>query len=100
MHFTKMHGCGNDYIIINTIKTPITLSKSQITQLCTPHFGIGSEGLLLLEKSKIADFKMRMFNIDGSESEMCGNGIRCISKYAYDEEIIKKKKQKLKHYQE
>ena len=95
MHFTKMHGCGNDYIIINTIKTPITLSKHQIKLLCTPHFGIDSEGLLLLEESKIGDFKMRMFNIDGSESEMCGNGIRCISKYAYDEEIIKEKKAKI-----
>ena len=88
MKFTKMHGCGNDYVVINGVKNNVDLKKEQIAFLCTPHFGIGSEGLLIAMPSKIADFRMRMFNVDGTEAEMCGNGIRCISKFAFEEGII------------
>jgi diaminopimelate epimerase len=91
MKFKKMHGCGNDYIVVDGIKNDINLTKEEISFLCTPHFGIGSEGLLVVLPSKIADFRMRMFNVDGTEAEMCGNGIRCISKFAFDENIISKK---------
>ena len=88
MKFTKMHGCGNDYVVINGVKNNVDLKKEQIAFLCTSHFGIGSEGLLIAMPSKIADFRMRMFNVDGTEAEMCGNGIRCISKFAFEEGII------------
>lgn len=92
MKFRKMHGCGNDYVVVNGFKENIDkLTAEKIAFLCAPHFGIGSEGLLIALPSKIADFRMRMFNIDGTEAEMCGNGIRCISKFAFDEKIINKK---------
>lgn len=86
MKFTKMHGLGNDYIYIdctknkNNIDTPGELSKT----LSDRHFGIGSDGIILICDSDKCDFKMRMFNADGSEAEMCGNGIRCVGKYVYD----------------
>lgn len=86
MKFTKMHGLGNDYIYIDCtkndgkIKTPSELSK----KLSDRHFGIGSDGLILIKKSDICDFKMSMYNADGTEAEMCGNGIRCVGKYVYD----------------
>lgn len=86
MKFTKMHGLGNDYIYIdctknkNNIETPGELSKT----LSDRHFGIGSDGIILICDSDKCDFKMRMFNADGSEAEMCGNGIRCVGKYVYD----------------
>lgn len=92
MKFTKMHGCGNDFIVINSFKEEIKLNKEKIVSLCTLHFGVGSEGLLVVLPSKVADFRMRMFNIDGSEAEMCGNGIRCLAKFAYEEKIITKTK--------
>ena len=84
MKFTKMQGLGNDYIYINckkgyeSIENPGELSK----KLSDRHFGIGGDGIILICDSELADFKMRMFNKDGSESEMCGNGIRCVGKYA------------------
>lgn len=88
--FTKMHGCGNDYIYINcfehSINDPSTLSK----QLADRHFGIGGDGIVLICPSDIADAKMRMFNIDGSEGKMCGNAIRCVAKYVYDYNIARK----------
>ena len=84
MRFTKMHGLGNDYIYINCLrecpKDPPNLAK----RLSDRHFGIGSDGLVLIMQSKLADFGMRMFNPDGSEAEMCGNAIRCVGKYLYD----------------
>lgn len=84
MKFTKMHGCGNDYIYINCfneqISNPETLSKA----LSDRHFGIGSDGMILICPSDIADFRMRMYNSDGSEGKMCGNGVRCVAKYVYD----------------
>ncbi len=96
MKFRKMHGCGNDYVVINGFKENIDdLTTDRIAFLCTPHFGVGSEGLLIALPSKVADFRMRMFNVDGTEAEMCGNGIRCISKFAFDEKIINKKTAKV-----
>lgn len=84
MKFTKMHGCGNDYIYVNCfneiIDKPEVLSKA----LSDRHFGIGSDGMILICPSDIADFRMRMYNNDGSEGKMCGNGVRCIAKYVYD----------------
>lgn len=88
--FTKMHGCGNDYIYINcfehTIDDPNTLSQ----HISDRHFGIGGDGIVLICPSDIADAKMRMFNIDGSEGKMCGNAIRCVAKYVYDNNIATK----------
>jgi diaminopimelate epimerase len=92
MRFTKMHGAGNDYIYVNCFaekrlpEDPITLSQ----KMSHRRFGIGSDGLILIEPSSVADARMRMFNADGSESEMCGNGIRCVAKYVYDYGIAKK----------
>jgi diaminopimelate epimerase len=88
MKFTKMHGAGNDYVYINgfeeQIDDPVALAK----QVSNRQFGIGSDGLILILPSDVADVRMRMFNIDGSESEMCGNGIRCVAKYAYDHNLV------------
>ena len=84
LKFTKMHGCGNDYIYINcfdqTVEDPAALAVS----LSRPHFGVGSDGVILICPSDTADAKLRMFNADGSEGKMCGNGIRCVGKYLYD----------------
>ena len=97
MKFTKMQGLGNDYIYINctkgyeSIKNPGDLSK----KLSDRHFGIGGDGIILICDSDLADFKMRMFNKDGSESEMCGNGIRCVGKYVYDFGLTKKEEIKI-----
>lgn len=96
MKFTKMHGCGNDYVVINGFKEKTDdLTSDEIAFLCTSHFGVGSEGLLLALPSDKADFRMRMFNVDGTEAEMCGNGIRCISRFAFDEKILNKKTAKV-----
>jgi len=92
MKFTKMHGIGNDFIIIDSEKESlegIDLSSLAV-KLCDRHFGIGADGLLISTPSKTADIKMRVFNPDGSEAEMCGNGIRCFAKYIY-EKMDKKK---------
>ena len=95
INFTKMHGIGNDYVYINDtesiIKNPNELSK----KISDRHFGIGSDGLILIRKSDIADFKMSMFNADGSEAQMCGNGIRCVAKYVYDNKLTNKKSLKI-----
>ena len=91
MKFTKMHGCGNDFVVVNGIKNNINFNQEQIAFLCSQHFGIGSEGLLVALPSKIADFQMKMFNVDGTEAEMCGNGIRCISRFAFENGIVNKK---------
>ena len=91
IEFTKMHGIGNDYIYINCLKKSLkSLSKLAIA-MSDRNFGIGSDGLILILPSKNADFKMRMFNSDGSEAEMCGNGIRCFAKYVYDHKLTNKK---------
>lgn len=82
--FTKMHGAGNDYIYVNTMQYPISNPEECAVEWSRPHTGIGSDGLVLIEASEIADFKMRIFNADGSEAKMCGNASRCIGKYLYE----------------
>ena len=90
--FTKMHGLGNDYVYIDCVTTDLCLNNvSSLAQFVSNrHFGIGSDGLILISKSNIADFKMRMFNSDGSEAEMCGNGIRCVGKFVYEKGLTTK----------
>ena len=88
--FTKMHGLGNDYVYIDAINQKIENESSLAKFVSNRHFGIGSDGLILICKSEIADFKMRMFNSDGSEAEMCGNGIRCVGKFVYDKGLKNK----------
>ena len=91
MKFTKMHGCGNDYVYVDCtngmIEDPSEVSK----YVSDRHFGIGSDGLILICSSDIADFRMAMYNADGSEGAMCGNGIRCVAKYVYDKGLTDKK---------
>ena len=90
MKFTKLHGCGNDYVYVNlfeeTIENPAELS----IEISDRHFGIGSDGLITIGPSEVADFRMRIYNADGSEAEMCGNGIRCVAKYVYDHKLTTK----------
>jgi diaminopimelate epimerase len=93
MHFWKMQGLGNDYIVIDTRNEKITSKKAAelAKRLCERRFSVGADGLLLVMTSKIADAKMRIFNADGSEAEMCGNGIRCFAKYCYENGVVKEK---------
>ena len=86
MKFTKMHGCGNDYVYINgfTQKVPQERKPDIVRAISDRHFGIGSDGAIFINPSKEADFEMEMYNADGSRSEMCGNGMRCVGKYVYD----------------
>ncbi len=86
MKFTKMHGCGNDYVYVNGFEEHIPdEKKSELAiRLSNRNFGIGSDGLIFINPGKIAEFEMEMYNADGSRSEMCGNGIRCVGKYIYD----------------
>src|SRR4051794_23738053 len=91
MKFTKMQGLGNDYIYVNCLEKTITNPGAVAKYVSDRHFGIGSDGLVLIMKSQIADFRMRMFNSDGSEAEMCGNAIRCVGKYVYDNGLANKK---------
>lgn len=90
LNFTKMHGCGNDYIYFNCFDQQITSPESLSVYLSDRHFGIGGDGVVLICPSKVADAKMRMFNLDGSEGKMCGNAIRCVAKYLYDNGMVKK----------
>ncbi len=91
MKFTKMQGIGNDYVYINCFEETVTDPKALAITVSDRHFGIGSDGLILICQSDIADFRMRMFNADGSEGEMCGNGIRCVGKFVYDKGLTDKK---------
>ena len=84
MKFTKMHGIGNDYIYVNCFEEKVENPSELSVKLSDRHFGIGADGLILIKPSKIADFCMEMYNADGSQAEMCGNGIRCVGKYVYD----------------
>lgn len=95
--FTKMHGLGNDYVYIDCYSKDVNLGNiSDLAKfMSNRHFGIGSDGIILICKSDIADFKMRMFNFDGSEAEMCGNGIRCVGKFVYDKGLTNKKTVKI-----
>lgn len=90
MHFTKLEGIGNDYIYVDGIHHEVDTSPAFIQALCDRHFGVGSDGLIVLDTSQIADFKMRMFNSDGSEGRMCGNGIRGLAKFAYEHHLTTK----------
>ena len=84
MKFTKMHGIGNDYVYVNCFEETVE-EPSRVAELVSSrHFGIGSDGLILIKPSEAADFCMEMYNADGSQGKMCGNGIRCVAKYVYD----------------
>lgn len=89
MKFTKMHGIGNDYVYVNGFAEKVADPAGVAVAVSDRHFGIGSDGLILILPSQVADVRMRMFNADGSEGEMCGNGIRCVAKYAWDHGLSK-----------
>lgn len=93
MKFTKMHGCGNDYIYINGMEEKIERSKKPklVRWMSDRHFGIGGDGVIFINASDEADFEMEMWNADGTRGEMCGNGIRCVAKYVYDKGLTDKK---------
>ena len=91
MKFTKMHGCGNDYVYVNLFEETIQDPSALSVAVSDRHFGIGSDGLITIGPSEVADFRMRIYNADGSEAEMCGNGIRCVAKYVYDHKLTDKK---------
>ena len=91
LKFTKMHGIGNDYVYVDCFKERVTKPESLAVAVSDRHFGVGSDGLILIMPSGKADVRMRMFNADGSEAQMCGNGIRCLAKYAYDHGLVKTK---------
>jgi diaminopimelate epimerase len=84
MRFTKMHGIGNDYVYVNAFDQQVPDPAGTAKKISDRHFGVGADGLILILPSDKADVRMRMFNADGSEPEMCGNGVRCVAKYAYD----------------
>src|SRR5512137_606115 len=84
MKFTKMQGAGNDYVYVNCFEEKVNNPSEVAIRVSNRNFGIGSDGLILILPSDQADVRMRMFNADGSESEMCGNGIRCVAKFSYD----------------
>ncbi len=90
MKFTKMHGTGNDYVCVNCFEERIDNPSQVARRMSDRHFGVGGDGLVLIHPSAVADCRMRMFNADGSEAEMCGNGIRCLAKYVYERGIARK----------
>jgi len=93
MKFTKMHGAGNDFIVINEEEAKnIESFGSFSSKVCHRHYGIGADGVILVLSSSVASFKMRIFNSDGSEPEMCGNGLRCLAKFVYDRGMVKDKR--------
>lgn len=87
--FTKMEGCGNDYIYFDCLEMPLEDPENLSIKLSDRHFGVGGDGVILIYPSEVADAKMRIFNANGSEAKMCGNGIRCVGKYLYDNGIVK-----------
>ena len=91
INFTKMQGCGNDYVYVNCFEEKIENAKELAIQVSNRNFGIGSDGLILIKPNSDADAEMEMYNADGSMSEMCGNGLRCVAKYVYDHGISKNK---------
>lgn len=96
MKFTKMQGIGNDFILINLIKTKLSEDYSTLAKrVCDRHFGIGADGLILLLPSNFVELRARFFNPDGSEAEMCGNGMRCLAKYLYERKLVKRKEFKV-----
>src|SRR6476659_8592893 len=91
MRFTKMQGAGNDYIYVDCFAETLPRPPAELARTISDrHFGVGGDGLILICPSEIADARMRMFNADGSEAEMCGNGVRCVAKYVYDYGMAKK----------
>lgn len=90
MKFTKMHGIGNDYVYVNCFEETVSNPSAVAKFVSDRHFGIGSDGLILIKPSDVADCEMDMYNLDGSQGAMCGNGIRCVAKYAYDYGIVNK----------
>ena len=92
MKFTKMHGCGNDYIYVDGTKEILTPQEKPEVVRCLSdrHFGIGGDGVIFINPSREADFEMEMYNMDGSRAEMCGNGIRCVAKFVYDKGLTDK----------
>ena len=90
MKFTKMHGCGNDYVYVNCFTEKVDHPEETAILVSDRHFGIGSDGLILIKPSDVADFEMDMYNADGSRGAMCGNGIRCVAKYVYDNGLTDK----------
>lgn len=88
LRFTKMHGTGNDYVYVNVMEQKIENPEELSVRISDRHFGIGSDGLILIAPSNVADCRMIMYNADGSEGAMCGNGIRCVAKYAYEHGIV------------
>lgn len=95
-YFCKMQATGNDFVIVDCIKNKFEYSLEMLSKfLCDRHFGIGGDGVIYIEESDIADFKMRIFNSDGSEAEMCGNGIRCFAKYVFEKKLTNNEKIKI-----
>jgi diaminopimelate epimerase len=93
MRFVKMHGCGNDYVYVDLFREKLTGDVAKLAvAISDRHFGVGGDGLILICPSERADARMRMFNADGSEAEMCGNGLRCVAKYVYDHGIARKER--------
>lgn len=90
MRFTKMHGCGNDYIYINCFEETVEHPEQLAIAMSERHFGVGADGLVLIMPSETGDFRMRMFNLDGSEGKMCGNASRCVGKYVYERGLTDK----------
>ena len=90
MKFTKMHGIGNDYVYVNCFEEKVEDPSALAIQVSDRHFGIGSDGLILIKNSDKADFFMEMYNADGSQGQMCGNGIRCVGKFVYDNGLTDK----------
>ena len=95
IEFVKMHGLGNEYVYIDAINQNINNRSELAKKVSDRHFGIDSDGMILICKSDIADFRMQMFNSDGTEAEMCGNGIRCVGKFVYDNGLTNKKNLKI-----
>lgn len=95
MRFTKMQACGNDFICLNGLERKQILSEDDVRKLCDRHFGIGADGVILIGYSESADFSMKIWNADGSEAQMCGNGIRCLGKFVYDRGYARRKRFKV-----
>ena len=91
LKFSKMHGTGSDYVYVNGFTEKLDNPSETAIKLSDRHFAIGSDGLIIVAPSEVADVRMIMFNSDGSEGKMCGNGIRCVAKYAYDHNLTDKK---------
>lgn len=96
MHFTKMHGAGNDYVYVDCFRQGVPQNAAELARsISDRRFGVGGDGLILIRPSESADARMQMFNADGSESEMCGNGLRCVAKYLYDHGLVVKQRMRI-----